>query len=322
MTSPLTPIDLAGLKDKCVVVTGGASGLGLEAAQLFASRGAYVTIADVQPPLDGDILLTAKQGHQHVQYIPCDVSDWDSQTAVFRSAIAFSPAKTLDVVTTFAAVDPMENLIDQVKAQAKARQEEGEKKEEGPMVPLAPPSLKCLDVNLKGSYYSAALALHYFSQRQQPSSHPPSSSPPTKALIFISSLAGYLDDDHSVAYTMSKFGTRGLFRALRRRARAEMGVRVNLVAPWAVKTPMTAPIVAALQSMGIEDGKGITFASKETCAQAVARIALDETLHGRAYAIMPEGAFDIKDDIEGGYGGEELKVLMAWRKAAGDFLQG
>lgn len=43
---------------------------------------------------------------------------------------------------------------------------------------------------------------------------------------------------------------------------------------------------------------------------------------GRAIAIMPEGAFDIGDDIEGGYGGDELEKLMALRKADGDFLQG
>ena len=43
---------------------------------------------------------------------------------------------------------------------------------------------------------------------------------------------------------------------------------------------------------------------------------------GRAIAIMPEGAFDIGDDIEGGYGGDELRKIMARRKADGDFLQG
>ncbi|KIW25290.1 uncharacterized protein PV07_08482 [Cladophialophora immunda] len=315
MTSLLSPIDLAGLKDKSVLVTGGASGLGLETAQLFASKGAYVTIADVQPPLDESTLT--KPG-EHVQYVRCDVSDWESQAAAFQQAMSFSPAKDIDVVATFAAVDPMENLIDHVKATTSSGQEVTLER------PPVAPSLKCLEINLKGTYYSAALALHYF-QLKPPQPLPSSSAPsttPTKALVFISSLAGYLDDDHSIAYTTSKFGTRGLFRALRRRIRDEMGVRVNLVAPWAIKTPMTAPILEALQGMGIEDGKGITFASKETCAQAVGRIALDETLHGRAFAIMPEGAFDIKDDIEGGYGGEELKVLMAWRKAAGDFLQG
>lgn len=36
--------------------------------------------------------------------------------------------------------------------------------------------------------------------------------------------------------------------------------------------------------------------------------------------MMPEGAFDIGDDVEGGYGGKVLPQLMAMRRAAGDLL--
>lgn len=35
---------------------------------------------------------------------------------------------------------------------------------------------------------------------------------------------------------------------------------------------------------------------------------------------MPEGAFDIGDDLVGGYGGKVLPQLMAMRREAGDFL--
>jgi len=43
---------------------------------------------------------------------------------------------------------------------------------------------------------------------------------------------------------------------------------------------------------------------------------------GRALAVMPEGFFDIEDDIDGGYAGIMLQQLMNMRKEAGDFLQG
>jgi hypothetical protein len=41
---------------------------------------------------------------------------------------------------------------------------------------------------------------------------------------------------------------------------------------------------------------------------------------GRAFAIVPEGAVDIGDDVKGSYGGPQLIELMALRKEAGDFL--
>ena len=41
---------------------------------------------------------------------------------------------------------------------------------------------------------------------------------------------------------------------------------------------------------------------------------------GRAIAVVPEGAVDLGDDIEGAYGGPTLVELMALRKEAGDFL--
>ncbi len=306
MTTPLSPGDLTDLKDKSVLITGGASGLGLETAKLFASNGAYVTVADVQPLLE-DLASTDR----HVQYVHCDVSDWAKQVSAFKAAIEFSPNKALDVVAVFAAVDPLENLIDQIKATTEVSLENDP----------APPSFKTIEINLKGSYYSATLALHYFRLQPRESS---SAKVPTKALIFVSSLAGYLDEDHNIAYTTSKFGTRGLFRSLRRRTTTEFspGVRVNLIAPYAIKTPMTAQLLQIMEGMGIQEGKGITFATPKTCADAVGRCAVDESIHGRAFAIMPEGAFDLKDDAEGGYGGEELKILMSWRKAGGDFLTG
>jgi len=37
---------------------------------------------------------------------------------------------------------------------------------------------------------------------------------------------------------------------------------------------------------------------------------------------MPEGFFDIGDDVEGVYGGEVLRELMSMRRKAGDYLQG
>lgn len=55
--------------------------------------------------------------------------------------------------------------------------------------------------------------------------------------------------------------------------------------------------------------------------QAAARIVLDEGVWLRAVAVMPEGAVDVGDDLEGGYGGDVLGELMGLRREAGTRLQ-
>lgn len=126
-------------------------------------------------------------------------------------------------------------------------------------------------------FCTAALALHYF--RLQPQSGTGSASS-SKSFTIVSSLAGYIDDTHDTVYTASDFGSRGIFRAIRARARQELNVRVNPVAPWAMKTPMTAPILVQMEAFGIEEGKGITFVDYDVLTQAVTRLAVDDSLYG------------------------------------------
>ena len=41
---------------------------------------------------------------------------------------------------------------------------------------------------------------------------------------------------------------------------------------------------------------------------------------GRSFAIMPEGYYDLNDDLEKGHGGETLLALLSKRMEAGDQL--
>ena len=88
---PLAPTDPSNLRGKSVLITGGASGLGLHAATYFAKSGAFVTIADVQ---DGSkITSDLKNAGYKTQYVRCDVTDWDSQVKAFQSALKFFARK-------------------------------------------------------------------------------------------------------------------------------------------------------------------------------------------------------------------------------------
>ncbi|KAL4999826.1 hypothetical protein BDV10DRAFT_163907 [Aspergillus recurvatus] len=264
LLSPISPSALHGLS---VLITGGASGLGLSAARYLAASGAVVTIADIQ---DGAGIATelSSQGYS-VQFVHCDITDWESQVKAFQAALAFSPTKTLDAVAAFAGVDKTGHLADQVAA--------AEISLDGPPPPI--PDLGPIEVNLKGTFYTATLALHYFRL--------PSASPVSKSLTIVSSLAGYIDDTHSTPYTASKFGSRGLFRAIRQQAHSQLNVRVNAICPWAMRTPMIEGALQRMADFGILPGKGITMVPHEVLTDALGRIVGDEGIAGMTRTHLP-----------------------------------
>ena len=261
--------DLSALKDKSVLITGGASGLGLASTRAFAAAGAYVTIADVQSAEDvGQKLIEEFKGHgHHVTYAHCDTTNFASQINAFKHAIQFAPSKSLDVVALFAGVAAehgsiMDHLVD-VKASL----------ENDP----PPPQIQSLSINLIGVYYSAYLALNYFRLPflfSQPTDIPSSSA--DKSIIFINSLAGYLDFARHTTYNVSKFGARGLFRSIRSETK-HVGARCNMIVPWLVKTPMTD----MLQHKFPEEGKGVSWTRVEDVVECVSRVAVDLNVDGK-----------------------------------------
>ncbi|KKP01270.1 hypothetical protein THAR02_06628 [Trichoderma harzianum] len=183
-------------------------------------------------------------------------------------------------------------------------------------------SIKCLDANLKGIYYSNYLALHYLQQPElAPSSQTSgSANRSTKSLIFLSSLGGYLDDSHDSIYSATKYSIRGLFRRIRLRSYNEMNVRCNLVAPWVIRTPLTVPLQHFMDKSGMSEGKELTFATVDAVVEAVGRCAVDENVVGCSIAVMPEGNFDLGDDEEGFWADAALKKIVQTRKDAGDVI--
>ncbi|KAK4609349.1 5'-hydroxyaverantin dehydrogenase [Fulvia fulva] len=264
-----TNVDLASLEGRSVLITGGASGIGLATAKAWASAGAYITLADIQPLEKGQKLASdLSHNGQHVNYAFCDVTSWESQLEAFRSAVRFSPRQTLDIVATFAGTafapgNEVEHVLFAGEPSLDAD--------------LKSPNTKNIDVNLTGVYYSSFLALYLF---RLPASD--ASPPGDKSLIFVSSIGGYMDSPKASTYPASKFGVRGLFRSTRART-LELGVRCNLLAPWFVDTPLIAPVKSAMAKRGVEMGRVLAFATMEDCVSAASFCAVDGGLHGEGF---------------------------------------
>lgn len=154
-----------------------------------------------------------------MQFIHYDVTDWDSQVRAFQAALKFSPTKALAMVTVFEGVDVTGHLIDHIFST--------EATLDGPNPPI--PILVSIEVYLKGAFYTAIFALHYLRVGSGDSVGDTGSV--SKSLIIVSSLAGYIDDTHSSAYTASKFRSQGLFPAIRAQTHQQLNIRVNAICP-------------------------------------------------------------------------------------------
>ena len=72
-------------KDKSVVITGGASGIGAAAARRFHAEGAKVVIADLNDTM-GEALV-AELGAGRALYQHTDVADWPAIEALMQRAV-------------------------------------------------------------------------------------------------------------------------------------------------------------------------------------------------------------------------------------------
>ncbi|KAK9422985.1 putative Short chain dehydrogenase reductase [Seiridium unicorne] len=207
--------ELDKLIDRSIIITGGASGLGLAYTKAFVNAGAFVTIADY------DELAGRK--------VEADLAPWDEQVAVFEAAVTTSPFRSIDVVIANAGVFGADDL----------------NTVQDPSQPPIKPDLRIMETNLTGTAYTANLAMHYF-RRQTPN------IPRDRCLIIKGSIAAYADQPGSPQYNMSKWGARGLFRNLRRISWRD-NIRVNFVAPWYVRTPILPDsVIEYLASKGVK----------------------------------------------------------------------
>jgi NAD(P)-dependent dehydrogenase (short-subunit alcohol dehydrogenase family) len=145
-----------------------------------------------------------------------------------------------------------------------------------PSLELDPPrpSIRNIEVNLVGSYYTSWLGLYYL---RLPGSQP--NQPSDKNLLFCASIGAYMDSPRASTYPASKFGVRGLFRSTRAQTQ-QLGVRCNLLAPWFFDTPLIAPIKHAMAARGIDMAKVLSFTTVEACVETATYCAANPGLHG------------------------------------------
>ncbi len=234
-------------------------------------------------------------GNPNLYFIHCDVTDWQSQVNLFREAVELSPHGGIDTVVANAGIcaekTPFEvpRDLDQTNP--------------------PPPDLSILDVNLKGVVYTSHLALWYLPRNPGSSPANPNCAPAQvkrdRHLILIASIAGLMALPGGTLYGASKHAVVGLYRNMRASSFMQ-GIRVNMICPYFVETPiLTAPVRAILA--------GGALGKAEDVVEAATRFAADPRVVGRAVSVGPK--LKVKQDVDGDWSLVELEDEDAEQRA-------
>ena len=195
----------ASLTGKRVLVTAGASGIGLAITRGFVENGASVMICDV----DEAALAKVKQELPAVHTKVADVSSEQSVAALFQDLDA--KLGGLDVMINNAGIAGPTGMVEDLN--------------------LADWN-KTLAINITGQFLCARLAVPRLKKAQHAS------------MINLSSAAGHLGFPGRSAYAASKWGVVGFTKSLALEL-GPYGIRVNTILPGAVDGPRIRAVIEA-----------------------------------------------------------------------------
>lgn len=187
---------------KAALITGGTSGIGLATAKLFVERGGKAVV--VGRDQDRGEQAAVMLG-ENGKFVPADVSDPPQVKSLFEKALNW--AGRLDFFV-HAAGHTKDKLLVRMDL---------------------PDWEEVLRVHLTGGYLCAREALRVMMRAR------------SGAMVFVGSVVGLTGNVGQANYAAAKAGLVALMRTLAQEA-AAWGIRVNLVAPGLIETPMTAAL--------------------------------------------------------------------------------
>lgn len=196
------------LADTAAIVTGAASGLGAATAAALAAQGATVFGLDLPGSLESAPSVDG------VTYVPTDVTDPEQVAAAVATAAEGAPLRT---VVNCAGIGPSARILSR----------------------KGPHDLglyaKIIQVNLIGTFNVLTLAAERIAQT------PELEHGARGVVINTASIAAFDGQVGQAAYSSSKGGVVGLTLPAARDL-AQYGIRVNVIAPGIVETPMLATV--------------------------------------------------------------------------------
>ena len=270
------------VKDKTILITGAASGFGAAFTRKWALAGATIIAGDINVQRGDQLVSNVRKesNNPNIHFVRCDVTEWQSQVNLFKEAVKLSPHGGIDAVIANAGVGNDEGKFENPK-NLDIREP-------------PPPNLMVLNVNLTGVLYTAHLAFFYLPRNPGSRSADPkcdlSNTHRDRHLLLMGSCAGILPLPGQGLYAASKHAVVGLYRSLRSLSFVH-GIRVNLLCPWWIDTPIIntgGRVLLAGESMG-------TVAD---VVEAATRFTADPRVVGRAVVVGPKLKVRQDEDCE------------------------
>ena len=251
---------MARFHQKSVIVTGSGSGLGRTVAQMFATEGASVALADINDDGNAQSLALIRAAGGSALALHVDVASPESvREMVDRTTASFGG---LDIAINNAGIEQMPTAFLEADDEAFRR---------------------VIDVNLRGVW----LCMQAQIRAMLPKSR--------GAIVNVTSITDQVGAVGNPFYVASKHGALGLTRSVALEF-AKSGIRINAVSPAGIRTPLFEQVEkhnpefvargVALHPMG-------RIATAEEVANVVLFLASDDASYILGHSLKVDGGYTI-----------------------------